>query len=83
MELIRDEEILKFSKQNLIFTRDNSGELELSRVLCDVDTVALSVDTVGGNVGYVGGNVDNVHGGVRYVEGNVGGKTNRENLKPE
>ena len=76
MELIRDKEILKFAKQNLIFKRDNSGELELSRVLCDVDNVALSV-------GYVGGNVDNVHGGVRYVEGNVGGKTNRENLKPE
>lgn len=67
MNKFTDTEILKFAKQNLIFTRDNFGELELSRVLCDVHDVI-------GNVGYACGNVGYVYGKVGYAHSYVVGK---------
>ena len=73
MNKFTDKEILEFANKNLSFIKDAStGELQLSRVLCDVDAVDGDVGYVDGNVRSVDGNVGYVYGAVRSVDGDVG-----------
>lgn len=63
-KVFTDKEILDFVENNLVFNKNDAGELTLVNVNCDVKSVS-------GDVGFVFGNVVSIHGDVQFVGGDV------------
>ena len=70
--IFTNKEILDFAENNLVFNKNDAGELTLVHVNCDVKSVHGDVGRVFGDVKAVYGDVKFVYGDVDAVSGDVG-----------